>query len=249
MGYSVSASAAQIPIGRSAERSAGVVTGTVIPPVNPQLRPTGGYPVQRKTGPFQALGQTPAPASELERLEAHAAAPVPAARPQSAANVLPATRWTHSSPHEIPLPDVPVLPGSPFVSSRPGTGANRPLPLDSQPMDLSTFEANLDLDAHKSDGPFAHSDADSGRGVEVEGDDADDMEGEEILCSVFIERSSSPVVHELVAELHGIPEAEASEMCVSGSVALAENIPLFEAKDIKHRCAAINVFARIVRNE
>jgi hypothetical protein len=70
--------------------------------------------------------------------------------------------------------------------------------------------------------------------------------GRETLCSIFIERSSSPVVHELVAELHGIPEPEAAQLCVSGRTALAENIPLEEAVEIKRRCAEINVMARIV---
>jgi hypothetical protein len=108
-------------------------------------------------------------------------------------------------------------------------------------MDLQTFEAGLGAS------PAIHGDSDHGLEEGEHSHGADEIDPDMVLCSVYIERSSSPIVHELVAELHGIPESEAAEMCVGGSVALAENIPLFEANDIKLRCASINVAARIVR--
>jgi hypothetical protein len=209
-------------------------SGAVILPTATQPRQTGHIQLPRKSGPVPTA-------------ETGTAGKVDADKTRGSAQP-PAQVW-RNTPMEIPLPDVPILPGSVQEQEKADSAANRqPLPLNSQPMDLSTFEAGLGVSPHETVRPFL----DPGPHVMEEMPEADegagdDSESESALCSVFIERSSSPVVHELVAELHGIPETEAAEMCVAGSVALAENIPMFEANDIKRRCAAINVSARVVR--
>lgn len=213
-------------------------SGAVILPTATQPRQTGHIQLQRKTGANPTAGGASTSKNDGEKTRA----------PATGAPSSPVWRNT---PMEIPLPDVPILPGSGRAQTKAESAGNRqPLPLDSQPMDLSTFEAGLGVSPHETVRPFL----DPGPNIleepaETDEGTGDDPESETILCSVFIERSSSPVVHELVAELHGIPESEAAEMCVAGSVALAENIPMFEANDIKRRCAAINVSARVVRQE
>jgi hypothetical protein len=210
-------------------------SGAVILPTASQPRQTGHITVPRKSGAVQ--------------LPTASAAPTEAERQAAQAN------WRRNTPVELPLPDVPILPASGRAQLKPGTIHDKqPLPLNSQPMDLQAFEASLGVSPHETVRPFLDPGPNvlDESGGEGDGDAeglGEDPESEQIICSVFIERSSSPVVHELVAELHGIPEHEAAEMCVAGSVALAENIPLFEANDIKRRCAAMNVSARIVRNE
>lgn len=249
--FNITASAAA-PVMRPTDKALGAVTsGTVIPP---NARQTGGQIQLRNSGPNSR--PVALPVMEPARHEARARA---ITGPFSVGNAGQAPveerrpgEWRRNTPDEIALPDVPVLPSSNISPARAEMPVAQPLPLDSAPMDISTFEANLGLASRDSVQPFM--DSDSGVFSDLLVPDADEIRGEEelnehLLCSVFIERSSSPVVHELVAELHGIPESEASELCVSGSVALAENIPLFEAKDIKRRCAEINVFARIVRQD
>ncbi|HLX60934.1 MAG TPA: hypothetical protein VKX17_06590 [Planctomycetota bacterium] len=223
----LSAAAAPAPSLRAA-------SGAVILPTASQPRQTGHISLPRKSGAVQLPTGNAAP-SEAERQAAQA-------------------NWRRNTPVELPLPDVPILPGAGRAQLKPAIHDKQPLPLNSQPMDLQAFEASLGVSPHETVRPFLDPGPNvlDESGGESEGDVeglGGDPESEQIICSVFIERSSSPVVHELVAELHGIPEHEAAEMCVAGSVALAENIPLFEANDIKRRCAAINVSARIIRNE
>ncbi len=237
----ITASAAT-PVGRQPDRSANAASGSIILPDITQLRRSGGNPQLRKSGPNNSVfSENERNNRKTDSTFAEYDAP-PFLHPESVS--VKSEAWSSKTPAEIPLPDVPEVPSTGKLPGKPATAANRPLPLEGPAMDISAFEASLGVKAHDST-PEVFS-----KSADLDADDslADDPDSESILCSVFIERSSSPVVHELVAELHGIPEFEASEMCVSGNVALAENIPLFEAKDIKRRCAAINVFARVIRN-
>ncbi|MEI6235538.1 MAG: hypothetical protein WCT04_20990 [Planctomycetota bacterium] len=254
VGYNVSASAASTPVWTT-EKPVQTNTGTVIPPVAPHARQTGPQMQMRQSGgnsrptfpiPLDfGLGDSRSGPADL---------PVVENREQPVADDARSgpSPWRRHTPTGVSLPDVPNLPSRKMPEPTFAPASMQPLPLDSTPMDISTFEASLGIESNESVRSFVN--AESGVFVDLIAPDlGDDTENDdqdvEALCSIFIERSSSPVVHELVAELHGIPETEAAQLCVAGSVALAENIPLFEARDIKLRCAAINVFARIVRQE
>ncbi len=245
-GVNFSASAA--PAGQSVPRSVNAVSGTIIPPSAAQLRQSGPNISMRASGPN--MRPTASHPPETGRGE-HRSRMATGAFATNTGDLPPDT-WRLGTPDDVLLPDVPVLPtaskSKDYHDEEPDV---QPLPLNSSAMDMSTFEANLGVDSNDAMRPFLDSESGVFNDLLLPGTEgvSDSEEDGEILCSVFIERSSSPVVHELVAELHGIPESEASEMCVSGSVALAENIPLFEAKDIKRRCGEINVFARIVRQD
>lgn len=238
---SISASAAA-PTGRQVDRSVNATSGSIILPDFSQLKQSQGYVQAPKTGRNNpvAVEKKRDDQQLISPPAGYDAPPLPISEPDFGDS----KSWSSKTPAEIPLPDVPVLPSSGRLPGRPATSSHQPLPLDGPAMDISAFEASLGVESQDSGQEIFSNSAD----FDADENLADDPDSESILCSVFIERSSSPVVHELVAELHGIPEAEASEICVSGSVALAENIPLFEAKDIKRRCAAINVFARVIRN-
>ena len=238
----------------SAEKSANAQTGSIIlPTVSQTQKGSGAIPIAtRKTGAIPVPYPPPASDTGINLRDKNAMVTTTVARPMSSDHALPAPSWRRKTPHDIPLPDVPILPNSAPASTPAGRQVEKnPWPLNSKPMDLSDFERQLGVGGDKSERPMVNAGdfeiSDSSGSLKAISDD--EFSEPSILCSVFIDRSSNPIVHELVAELHGIPETEASEMCVSGHVALAENIPLDAANDIKRRCAAINVNARIERHK
>lgn len=238
----------------AAERSANAQTGSIVlPAISQTPRGSGAIPIAAsKTGAMPVPYPSSASDTGLNLRDKNAMVATTVARPMSSDHALPAASWRRKTPHDIPLPDVPILPHSAPAPAPAGRQTEKnPWPLDSKPMDLSDFERQLGVEGNAPERPlvnagdFEVSDSSSTMVALLD----DEFSEQQILCSVFIDRSSNPIVHELVAELHGIPEAEASEMCVSGLVALAENIPLDAASDIQRRCAEINVIARIERHE
>jgi hypothetical protein len=247
------ASAAVQPAGVSGPNKSPLAnSGTVILPGAQIARATGAVSLPKNSGAVTTQARNASPSIEAA---GYSLTPPVASnaitRPPSGANTQPAA-WTRRTPNEIPLPDVPVLPLASFGAQVKAAETQREhMPLNRQPMDLETFEEKqIEIPASSPRPPSDRATVkrfNSSSGTELAAILAESQSsGEEVLCSVYIERSSSPVVHALVAELHGIPESEAAEMCFAGRTALAENIPLVEAVDIKRRCAAINVNARIV---
>jgi ribosomal protein L7/L12 len=148
----------------------------------------------------------------------------PQARPQAPA------RPTNPA---IPLPDVPVLHNQPPAPVAPTQlSTNQPMPDDlmNAPMDLSAFEAGV-----TASGIMRAATA------QVADEPADDGS----LCSVSIGKSPNSKVHQVVAELCGISQAEASRLCQKPIVTLATNISSPDAHTIKQRLATVGVTAKI----
>jgi ribosomal protein L7/L12 len=133
----------------------------------------------------------------------------------------------------IPLPDVPVLHNqAPAPVAPTQLSTNQPMPDDlmNAPMDLSAFEAGV-----TASGIMRAATA------QVSDEPADDGS----LCSVSIGKSNNPKVHQVVAELCGISQSEASRLCQKPIVTLATNISSPDAHTIKQRLSSVGVPAKI----
>jgi len=148
-----------------------------------------------------------------------------AARPPSSGAPLPDVPILHSAapPKPVGLPEVPAAPMPPMVSA---------------PMDLEVFEQRV-----SSSGTFRAP-------VLPEADEqapAADDDGS--LCSVFMGKSNNVRVHQVLAELHGIPVPEAGKLCQKALVAVAKDVTTEQAMEIKQRFAAVNVNVRIAKRK
>jgi ribosomal protein L7/L12 len=145
-----------------------------------------------------------------------------------------------AAPLSAPLPDVPIVGNAPAGGAGAGgavmdAGAGAmPLPtnLMGSPMDLSQFEANVTASGILQAAPLGSAD---NAAVPADGG----------LCTVSIGKTANPKVHQLVADLQGIPMAEAAKLCQKPFVTIAKDVTAAEAQNLKQQFAAVNTNVRI----
>jgi hypothetical protein len=169
-----------------------------------------------------------------------------------------------------PLPDVPVISdvGELLEQKTPKVG-DVSADLEqfdelTEPMDLSAFEAGLNLDTTSLSIAQTNELLQDQEGVEMEnyltpsvalqptaamvaptaeevaGDDSD------AICSVFISRNRKPEVHELLAEITGISVDDAAERCDKPVVPVMKEISLTQGREICRLFLEVGVKARLV---
>ena len=69
------------------------------------------------------------------------------------------------------------------------------------------------------------------------------------VCSVFMGKTNNPRVHQTLAELHGVTVPEAARLCQKAIVAVAKDISMPEAREIKQRFAGLGVHVRVTRRK
>jgi hypothetical protein len=148
----------------------------------------------------------------------------------------------------MPLPEVPVLgvdmlPPATTAPS-PGKGVS-----DLRgPMDMSDFEAGLNLPP----GQFASATP----AVPVQPAPVQRRESgparivppaanPDAICSLFIGKTGNPRVHELIAEIQGIPVEEAEKLCRKFVVPIVKDIPVREAEPIRQRFLQLGMTPRL----
>lgn len=228
-----------------------------------------------KSGPTQpAGGHAPSPTSLPPGSPARGVAEIQISVPVAMPQPLPVPPTSSAERPDqaglpargsAPLPDIPVLQGppapAPAMPEAPPNPEQATMPNDllSTPMDLSAFEANVTASgilkpfsqqaasqpaappaaASQQGAPEASASPSAGAATLAADDGA--------VWSVIMGKSGNPKVHQAVAELQGIPVADAAQLCQRPFVALAKDVSGVQARNLKQQFAALNVHVRLTK--